>query len=152
MAREARSWHGSHQSPRLRARWCAISEGTVRSSSSILLSLALLVAFVQAPFMHTHQHEATQKHAGAFLHFHLRLASAASGRPELRGLDPNDDALYAGWISASPTHSGSITPVVREEPFSLFIPERTGWTVETPLGIGHDPPLIRRNSPRAPPA
>ena len=123
----------------------------MRSYGSILLSLALLVAFVQAPFLHTHQHESTQKHAGAFLHVHLKLATPVSKSPELRGLDPDEDALYEGWFSAPPTDLGSMTPVIVAEPFSLPLPERGGWTVVTPLQFGHDPPPLCSNSPRAPP-
>jgi hypothetical protein len=124
----------------------------VRAFGSILLNLALLVAFVQEPFMHAHQHEATQKHAGAFLHFHLRSASPAGKSPELRGLDPDEDALYEGWFSAPPVDYGSITPVIQVEPYALPLPELGGWTLETPLQVGHDPPLLCRKSPRGPPA
>jgi hypothetical protein len=124
----------------------------VRSYGSILLSLALLVAFVQAPFLHTHQHESTQKHAGAFLHVHLGLATPHSKNPEIRDLDPDEDALYEGWFSAPPVAAGLIAPVLRTEPLVLPLPERSGWTLEVPLQVGHDPPLICPKSPRGPPA
>lgn len=124
----------------------------MRSSCSILLSLALLVAFVESPFLHTHQHEATQRHAGAFLHLHLKSAKAVSRSPEFRGLDPDEDAQYQPWFSTTPTDSGSMTPVMHGERASLPAPERSECLVEAPLQIGHDPPLFCPRSPRAPPA
>ena len=123
----------------------------MRFSGSIVLNVALLVAFVQAPFLHTHQHESTQKHAGGFLHVHFRCATPVSKSPELRGLDPDEDALYEGWFSAPPADSGSVTPVIHAESFSLPVPEHAGWAEESPLRIGHDPPLICPKSPRGPP-
>jgi hypothetical protein len=36
----------------------------VRSFLCILVNLSLALAFVQAPFLHVHQHESTEKHAG----------------------------------------------------------------------------------------
>jgi hypothetical protein len=123
----------------------------VRSFGSILLSLALLGAFIEEPFLHTHQHEATQRHAGAFLHFHLKAVHPASMGTEFRALDPDEDAQYQNWFSATPTDSGTIAPVILSEPFSLPAPEHEGLAVETPLRIGHDPPLLCLKSPRAPP-
>jgi hypothetical protein len=123
----------------------------VRISTSVLLSLALLVAFVQAPFLHTHQHESTQRHAGAFLHFHVRSAHPLGKSPEFRGLDPNEDAQYQGWFSATATDSGSMIPVIHAQPSTLPAPELSGWSTETPIRSGHDPPLLNPRSPRAPP-
>jgi hypothetical protein len=102
--------------------------------------------------MHTHQHEATQKHVGAFLHFHLRSASPVSLSPEVRALDPDEDALYEGWFSTPPTDFGSLIPLIHVEPFALPLPELGGWPLETPLRVGHDPPLLCRKSPSGPPA
>jgi hypothetical protein len=123
----------------------------VRISTSVVLNLALLVAFVEAPFLHTHQHEATQRHAGAFLHFHLKSAIPIGRSPEFRGLDPNDDAQYQAWFPAPPTDSGTMVPVIYSEPFAVPIPESSGWSIETPQRTGHDPPLLSRRIPRAPP-
>jgi len=123
----------------------------VRISTSVLLSLALLVAFIEAPFQHIHRHEATQRHAGAFLHFHLKSAHPTGRGPEFRDLDPNEDAQYQAWFSATTTDSGAMAPVIYAEPFSLPRPESSGWTTEAPVRIGHDPPLLCPKSPRAPP-
>jgi hypothetical protein len=132
--------------------FCGISGGALRSTSSILLTLALLVAFVEAPFAHTHRHDSTQRHAGAFLHFHLKSAGPVSRTHEFRGLDPNEDAQYQAWFSATPTNSVPMIPVVLAERYALSAPEHSGWVVEAQLRIGHDPPRLCSRSPRAPPA
>ena len=126
-------------------------QGLVRFSTSILLTLALVVTFAQAPFLHTHQHESTQRHAGTFLHFHLKSACAANRGPEFRDLDPNEDAHNETWFSATSPDSGSVAPAVLPEFASLSADGARGWTVEAPLQTGHDPPLVRLKSPRAPP-
>lgn len=123
----------------------------MRSSSSITLILALLVAFAEAPFLHIHQHEATQRHPGAFLHIHLRSAHAVSSSPEFRGLDPDEDAEYQTWFSSTPTDPGTAAPVVLVESSSLPDPEHSGCALEAPMQIGHDPPLLCPKSPRGPP-
>lgn len=120
--------------------------------TAILVSLALLGAFIEAPFLHIHQHEATQRHPGAFIHLHIESRHSSSGGPELRGLDPNEDAIPQGWFSATSTDSGLNTSIILTEPFRFEIPERTGWIVEGPLPVGHDPPLLFARSPRPPPA
>jgi hypothetical protein len=122
----------------------------VRIATSVFLSLALLVAFVEAPFHHTHRHEATQRHAGAFLHFHLGSVHPADRSPEFRGLDPSQDAQYQAF-SATSTDSGTMAPVLYLEPFPVPIPESSGWAVEGSSRSGHDPPLLSPKSPRAPP-
>jgi len=123
----------------------------VRSHISILANLAFLAAFLESPFLHIHQHEATQRHPGALLHFHLKAAHSAGTGSELRSFDPDDDVLIENWVSASPTDSG-LYPMVLAAPFSLSAPERSGWTVNGPPHTGHDPPLILLQNPRAPPA
>jgi hypothetical protein len=63
------------------------------------VNLSLALAFVQAPFMHGHQHESIEKHEGAFyIHAHfLHIDGHRLSKPELRGLDPDDDAQFEKW-------------------------------------------------------
>jgi hypothetical protein len=124
----------------------------VRPSLSILLNLAVLTAFAQAPFLHTHQHEATAQHPGPFFHFHLKYAHAAGRVPGLQGLDPNEDAQYQRWFSAASIESVSITPAIAAEPFVLVVFDQDSWTSDAPLPIAHGPPRFSPRSPRAPPA
>jgi hypothetical protein len=125
----------------------------VRRVTAILTSVVLLLTFVEAPSLHTHQHEVTQRHPGRLLHLHLHLRSnhPAGGGPEFRGLDPDDDAQLQSWFSATAADSG-LFPVILADGFCLPIPERSGLPVEAPLPAGHDPPLLCSRSPRAPPA
>lgn len=122
----------------------------MRRGICILANLALLVAFLEAPFLHVHQHEATQQHPGAFLHFHLKSVHAVGNSSEFRGLDPNDDALSENWVSAHPIVP-DFSPVILAEHFWLAEPERRGCAVDAPLSTGPDPPLISAKSSRAPP-
>jgi len=124
----------------------------VRPSLSILLNLAVLTAFAQAPFLHTHQHEATAQHPGPFFHFHLKYAHAAGRVPGLQGLDPNEDAEYQRWFSATSTESVSAIPTMPVEPFVRVVIEQDGWTSDAPPPSAHDPPPLSPRSPRAPPA
>lgn len=133
-------------------RFLARGPVAVRSSSSTLLSLAVFIAFLDAPFLHTHRHEATQNHPGPVFHLHVKLSHAASKTAEFRGLDPDDDAQIQGWLSVAPTDSRHIAPALPLEPFSVPLLERSGWAVEAPLQIGHDPPLLSPQNPRGPPA
>jgi hypothetical protein len=124
----------------------------VRLSLSILLNVAVLTAFAQAPFLHTHQHEATAQHPGPFFHFHLKSAHAAGRVPGLQGLDPSDDAQYQRWFSATSTESISIIPAIAAEPFVRVVLEQDGWTSDAPPPIAHGPPRSSPRNPRAPPA
>jgi hypothetical protein len=136
---------------RVRKRVCDINTGAVRPLTAIPVSLALLLAFVQAPFLHTHQHEATQRHAGPLFHLHLKLFHATSRGSEFRALDPDDDALSQSWFADTPHDPGS-SPVILAVRLGVSAPEHSGWTVGPPPQMGHDPPLLCIKNPRAPPA
>ena len=123
----------------------------LRSSTAVFATLALVLTFIEAPFLHTHQHESTQRHPGAFLHFHYHLKSVQpGGGHEFRDLDPNDDAQQQNWFSATQTDEG-LTPVVLTKSVSVEAPEGDEHTLDAPLQQGHDPPLLCSKSPRAPP-
>ena len=124
----------------------------LRSSTAVFSAFALLLTFVQAPALHTHQHEATQRHSGGFLHFHFHLRSVHPGAGrEFRNLDPDDDAQFQNWFSATSADAG-LSPVVLTESFCITAPESSERSLDAPLQKGHDPPLLCSKSPRAPPA
>jgi len=123
----------------------------VRRFTAVLVGFALCLAFVEAPFLHVHRHEATQRHTGALLHLHLRFAHSLSNRPEVRNLDPDDDAQLQNWFAATSTESPA-TPVILAEAHTILVLEFSGWTVHTRLPNGRDPPLLNVRNPRAPPA
>lgn len=122
----------------------------MRCRICILVNVALLIAFLEAPFLHVHQREATQRHPGAFLHFHLKTVHALGNSATFQALDPDDDALTENWVSAHPIVP-DLSPVTLAESFGSTEPERQGCIVDAPQSTGHDPPLISARSPRAPP-
>jgi hypothetical protein len=123
----------------------------VRSLVAVVVNLAMGFAFVQAPFQHTHQHEATRQHPGSFFHTHLAIPPVRASVPEFRGLDPNEDAQFQNWFSATSVPSG-VAPVAL--PTAIRMPEfqAADSATEEPKPRAHDPPLVNNRSPRAPPA
>ena len=81
----------------------------VRAYQSALLTLAMFVAFREAPFQHTHLHESAQHHAGAVFHFHFRAFEPSGSGPRFQGLNPDDHAQFLNLVSLTPAH---LTPVV----------------------------------------
>jgi hypothetical protein len=124
----------------------------VRACFSMLMNLVLALMFVQAPFMHVHEHESTEHHPHGFLHTHFprHHELSASKSPEFQGLDPDDDAVFQEWFSAThselsipvfiPTFIYTVAPVESTEPFLELI-----------ILSGHDPPRRSHTSPRSPP-
>jgi hypothetical protein len=51
----------------------------VRRSISILMNLSLVLTFLQAPFLHVHQHEETQRHRGGLLSYSFSAPSQRLG-------------------------------------------------------------------------
>src|SRR5882757_7437402 len=123
----------------------------VRSCISILMNLMLALTFLQAPFLHVHEHESTEHHPHGFLHTHFPHPHfSASKSAEFHGLDPDDDAVFQQWFSArisdlstpvfTLTSIYTVTPIRSPEPF-----------FESNILGGHDPPRRSLSSPRAPP-
>jgi hypothetical protein len=113
----------------------------------------LLLAFLQAPFAHVHEHESTQRHAGAFFHTHfahIRVDHPVH-HPELKDLDPDDDAIFQHWFSATQNAPQALNIILRVVPF-LPPPVQSEWRAETVRPSAHDPPAIVLLPPRSPPA
>jgi hypothetical protein len=112
----------------------------------------LLLAFLQAPFAHVHEHESTQRHAGAFLHTHFaHIRADHPGRPELKGLDPDDDAVFQHWFSATPNAPLVLNVSLCVVPL-LQPPAQSQWRAEFVRPNAHDPPALAILPPRSPPA
>jgi len=124
---------------------------SVRSCISILMNLVLALTFLQAPFLHVHQHESTEHHPHGFFHTHFPHHHLSDSRSaEFRCLDPDDDAVFQQWFSATlgdlstplfiPTSIYTVAPICSSEPF-----------VEPNILSGHDPPRLSCSAPRSPP-
>jgi hypothetical protein len=123
----------------------------VRSCISILMNLVLALTFLQAPFQHVHEHESTEQHPHGFFHTHYSHHHlSASKLLEVRGLDPDDDAVFQQWFSA--TIKDLVTPA-----FTLTIVYTVALTwssepfIEPNILSGHDPPCLFSAAPRSPP-
>ena len=119
---------------------------------SILLNVALLLAFMQAPSLHVHAHEATERHVATFLHTHLAHVEAPlSGHPEWRDLDPDDDAQFLSWVSMAPSDEGLVPVILVSSNVILPAPVVSEWQTMTLRPSAHDPPALNATTPRAPP-
>jgi hypothetical protein len=123
----------------------------VRSCISILMNLVLALTFLQAPFLHVHEHESTANHPHKFFHTHFpHHHLSASKSQEFRVLDPDDDAVFQQWFSA--TINDISTPVFMLTSIYTLVPVRSSEPfVEPNILSGHDPPRRSRSSPRSPP-
>ncbi len=88
----------------------------VRSCISILMVLAL--KFLQAPFLHLHQHESTENHPHRFFHNHFPHASST------RRLRAGDKLRLSAYSTTSSfLLAQSSTPMARElykRPYAVF--------------------------------
>jgi hypothetical protein len=131
--------------------------------------LALLLAFLVAPFAHVHTGSGSHHdhdHAGLIhAHFYGLPSHSHDGHPhdalghEPHGLqivaDDDDDDHAAAWSLDTFTlllTSGLAPFVPSLGGVLLFVPSETFQPVEIVEECGHDPPCVDRSTPRAPPA
>jgi len=124
----------------------------LRAYQSAVLVLAMFFAFIEAPFLHTHQHESTRHHPGPAFHLHFPSIEQGGNGPAFRSLNPDDDAQSLSWLSLTPTHLNPAAPPVPAEFFSVPAPESGRLAVDPRHRKGHDPPPLTPQNPRAPPA
>ena len=123
----------------------------MRCLTAIVVALAVSLAAVQAPAWHVHEHESTQRHPGALFHTHIGHAEALPAiHPELRDFDPEDDARFQHWFSATGTEAGYV-PVVLAAVLAMPRPRWSGWRRISMRPSAHDPPRLHATPPRAPP-
>jgi hypothetical protein len=115
------------------------------------MNFVLALTFLQAPFLHVHEHESTEHHPHGFLHTHIpHHQLSASKSAEFRGLDPDDDAIFQQWFSA--TISDLYTPAFILTSVYTVAPLRSLEPFFEPnILSGHDPPRRSLSSPRSPP-
>lgn len=124
----------------------------MRFACTILVTWALLLSFIEAPFAHVHDFGfGDDHHATEQAHTHLRHLDAHGDGPAFDQIDPADDARAINWFQTvqhasfvlflAPAASELSQPV----PISEFVRA-------TPAICGHDPPLLTNLPTRAPPA
>ena len=124
----------------------------VRPATARLSITAVLLAFLQAPFLHVHGLEETRDHpASSILHVHYHGQLPDEGQA-IGAHTPDEDALETDWSIAPPPDLGpaftlSVAEISLAEPLRLV---SVSIPAERPRG--HDPPDLVPAPPRAPPA
>jgi len=128
----------------------------MRSVAALQTCFALLLAFLIAPFEHVHPGSSSDPDHSAVIHAHL--FSIHGSRAEHHGkelCDSDDDDHDAVW--SVDTFTLVVTHI-----FSPFVPARVPVLlfarseIFAPIEVveerGHDPPVVDRSIPRAPPS
>jgi len=124
----------------------------VRLLTSVVLNAVLLLAFLQAPSLHIHAHESTERHVAGFLHTHVsHVAGPTSDHAEWRNLDPDDDAQFLSWFLMSPTNWGFAPVILIAPKIVVPLPELSERRTMILRPNAHDPPALDAATPRAPP-
>jgi hypothetical protein len=110
----------------------------------------LALTFVQAPFQHFHEHEENDRHPHGFIHTHFHHFHRASSKTEFSSIDPDDDAVFQSWY-AHVSHDLIVPVLLLASICDFSVAERSEPYVDRAISGGHDPPLLDRSSPRAPP-
>lgn len=83
---------------------------------------------------------------------HLPHVEAAhSSQPELRDVDPDDDAQSLNWFSVTANDLGFTPVILTSSSFIIPIPEQNEWRKTSLRPNAHGPPLLNVSIPRAPP-
>lgn len=125
---------------------------SVRNFTSILGNGGLLLALMQAPSLHSHRHETTQRHGAAFLHTHVaHVEAAVSTQPEFRDFDPDEDAHFPSWFSTSRSYPRSDLVICTASNPVAAVADVGEWRTMVLRPSAHDPPLLNAIAPRGPP-
>ena len=110
----------------------------------------LALTFFQAPFQHVHEHEESNHHPHGFIHTHFRHHPPANSNTEIRGIDPDDDAVFQSWY-ADISHDlvAPLSLLVSVCDFAAV--EISEPYIDRAISGGHDPPPKSSTPPRAPP-
>jgi len=117
--------------------------------------LALLVAFVVAPFEHVHPGGADHDHSAVVhAHFYSVHGAVPDGQgPQIADADDDDhDEVWSVDTFTLVLPAGHAPFVVPRGPVVDFIPGEVYAPVEIVEERGHDPPCVDRSIPRAPPS
>jgi hypothetical protein len=119
--------------------------------------LALLLAFLLAPFQHVHaaQGSGTDHDHSTIIHAHFYETLPARVERDGPQVDDFDDdhATARSLDTFTLVITASLSPFVPSLGLALlFVPSETFHPVEVVEQRGHDPPCLDRSIPRAPPS
>jgi hypothetical protein len=129
----------------------------MRRVAALQTCLALLLAFFVAPFEHVHTGGgpgADHDHSG-LIHAHFYSVSRPVGKRHGSELVDSDDDHATAWSVDTFTLvlTAGLSPFVPSlGHVLLFAPSATFSPVAVVEERGHDPPLVDRSNPRAPPS
>jgi hypothetical protein len=129
----------------------------MRRIAALQTCIALLAAFLLAPFQHVHTGQ-DHDHSGLihahFYHFHVADHSVDEPHGvQIADFDDDDHADARSLDTYTIEIAAALAPfVLSRGPALAFVPSETFQPVEIVEERGHDPPCIDRSIPRAPPA
>jgi hypothetical protein len=129
----------------------------MRFIATLQTCVALLVAFMLAPFQHVHSgpdHDHSELIHAHFFHFHVAADSVEEPRgPQFADFDDDGHADAHSLDTFTIQLPTALAPfVLSRGPVLAFVPTETFQPVEVVEERGHDPPCVDRSIPRAPPA
>jgi hypothetical protein len=134
----------------------------MRFIATLQTCVALLVAFLLAPFQHVHSgpdHDHSELIHAHFYHFHATELHASENPVDqfqgmqLADFDDDDHADAHSLDTFTIELPSALAPfVLPRGPVFAFVPSETLQPVEVVEERGHDPPATDRSIPRAPPA
>ncbi|HWR54000.1 MAG TPA: hypothetical protein VN428_23010 [Bryobacteraceae bacterium] len=125
----------------------------------IVVCLAVVAAFCDAPFVHFHEHATTEHarsaHDGVGLAGHTHPVSPAGNSaiagPALQaGRGADDDAVFLTWLQSTP-HVKPVVIVFQQVAPVLTPDFVVVASVMVPATQSHDPPHLSSIRPRSPP-
>jgi hypothetical protein len=132
----------------------------IRRLSMLPICLALLLAFLMAPYQHVHPSRYHGRAASdddddsALIHSHfsyvVSLTSTANKGTTVRGSN-DDQTEWSLDTFRSLQHSSAVFVFCQQPGIQLPALIESSRTVEFVRGRGHDPPIFESFTPRAPP-
>lgn len=129
----------------------------MRCIAALQTCVALLLAFLLAPFQHVHAADGsgTDHDHSTIIHAHFYEALAERAEQQGPQVDHSDGdhATARSLDTFTLVISASLSPFAPSlGPCLLFVPSETFQPVEVVEQRGHDPPCLDQSIPRAPPS
>ncbi len=120
----------------------------MRGAAAILLTVLLLLASAQAPFLHDHPADPGHRHARGITHAHLTKAAAAG--PALTAAGDEVAARWLDWVASANDHRDP--PLAASDPTVAARIQLAAAGAAPEVAVrSHDPPPRSPLQPRAPP-